>query len=83
MDVPVSSTTDRLGTDPHLLGNVSLVDSLLNLCFDIHPVLLPEHGLPPVDVAISEGKPLCSSRGTFYFGVSKTLIIDAEISPLA
>jgi hypothetical protein len=31
-------------------------------------------------LAISEGTPLCSSRGTSYFGVFKTFIIDADIN---
>ena len=74
----LQSPTDSLGVDSQPLGHVFLVDTFCNLCFDIHPVLLLEHRLPPDLLGVSEGIPSCSLRGTFYFGVLDTFITGGD-----
>jgi hypothetical protein len=74
----LQSPTDSLGVDSQPLGHVFLVDTFCNLCFDIHPVLLLEHRLPPDLLGVSEGIPSCSLRGTFYFGVLYTFITGGD-----
>jgi hypothetical protein len=41
--------------NPQLLSDVFLIDALLDLCLNLHPVLLVEHGHPPGNLAIAEG----------------------------
>jgi hypothetical protein len=50
---PFQGPTNGFRMDIEPFCNVLKIDTLLNLCFDSHPVLLPEHKAPPVELSFS------------------------------
>lgn len=54
---PLQGTTHRLRMHPKLSGDVFLIDSLGNLCFNAHPALLVDHRRLPEIPRSFEGTP--------------------------